>query len=72
MKFKIEHSTDDEKEYQAIMDVIRHYELSKPSLNNDFKSPSAKPCQECKGTGAIEGDYIIAKCIKCGGTGKAS
>jgi len=29
VKFKIEHNTDNEKEYQAIMDIIKHYEILK-------------------------------------------
>ena len=33
MKFKIEHNTDNEKEYDAIMDVIKHYEI----LDNEQK-----------------------------------
>lgn len=29
MRFKIEHTTDDEKEYNDIMDIIKNYELTK-------------------------------------------
>ncbi len=37
MKFKIEHSTDNEKEYKAIMDVIKHYEIEANSQSNENK-----------------------------------
>ncbi|KKN56645.1 hypothetical protein LCGC14_0569620 [marine sediment metagenome] len=40
MKFKIEHSTDNEKEYKAIMDVIKHYEIEANSQSNE------KPCKD--------------------------
>ena len=37
MKFKIEHSTNNEKEYQAIMAVIKHYEIEANSQSNENK-----------------------------------
>lgn len=57
------------KEYNSIKKKL--YKNLKSSHNSDFKA-SPKPCPACDGTGKIEGNYLDAKCINCGGTGKAS
>ena len=63
---------------ETVIEISKSLSTMKPKKvsehNNDFKvhKSSPKPCQECDGTGIIKGDYITAKCIKCGGTGKAS
>jgi len=38
MRFKIEHNTNNEKEYDAIMDVIRHYDIEEQERLEDLEN----------------------------------
>ena len=40
MKFKIEHNTNNEEEYKAIMCIIKHYEILEKELT---KAKGTKP-----------------------------
>jgi hypothetical protein len=55
VKFEIRHKTDNEKEYQAIMDIIKHYEIL------------TKQCKHEKKYGRqLNLNYVERVCINCG------